>query len=204
MPSRALDTLIPHQRRHELDHVDIPVPADQVWLRARHGDVGSTPLVNALIALRTLPARVLRRSPEPPLRFLDELISTPERPGFQVLIDDPPHEVAVGAIGKVWRPSIPFTHVPDAEAFYAFDEPGWIKVAWALHVIPLEDHATRLELELRVDATDDASWRKFTRYFRVIGPFSRMIRRSLLRTIARSLTAPKHTRRARREAAMAL
>jgi hypothetical protein len=38
-----------------------------------------------------------------------------------------------------------------------------------------------------VDATDDAAWRKFQRYFAVIGPGSRFIRRSLLTALAHDL-----------------
>ena len=45
-----------------------------------------------------------------------------ERPGFQVLADEPPREVVVGAIGRVWEADIPFVHVVDAEAFAAFTE----------------------------------------------------------------------------------
>jgi hypothetical protein len=44
-----------------------------------------------------------------------------------VLVDDPPVEVAVGAIGKVWKPEIPFVHVADAAAFAAFDQPDFVR-----------------------------------------------------------------------------
>ena len=118
---------------------------------------------------------------------LDDLTSAPQRPGFQILVDDPPREVVAGAIGQVWRLRIPFVHVDGAGAFAAFAEPGYVKVAWAIRVSPLGDGCTHLELEVRVSATDDAAWRRFRRYFRVIGPASRYIRRSLLRALVREL-----------------
>jgi hypothetical protein len=99
--------------------------------------------------------------------------------------------VAVGAIGKVWRLEIPFVYLSSAETFAAFAEAGFVKVAWTLRFSPLGEHATRLVFELRVDATDDESWRKFRRYFRVIGPASRFIRRSLLAEVARNLGTPE-------------
>ena len=104
-----------------------------------------------------------------------------------MLIDDPPREVVVGAIGQVWRPSIPFVHVGDAEAFAAFATPGYVRVAWALRVEPRPAGGARVEVEVRVDATDPDSWRRFRRYFALVGPGSRLVRRSLLRGIERDL-----------------
>jgi hypothetical protein len=182
----ALEQLVPLPRLVETDHVDLASPPGTVWERVRHGDLTQSPLVRALFALRTLPERLAGRHPGVRVR-IDDLRSSPEQPGFQVLIDDPPREVAVGAIGQVWKPEIAFIHVPDAGAFAAFDEPGWIQVAWAVRVTAWSERATRLELELRVDATDEESWHRFRNYFRVIGPGSRFIRRSLLAGIAREL-----------------
>jgi hypothetical protein len=118
---------------------------------------------------------------------LDDLTSTPQRPRFQVLVDDPPREVVAGAIGQVWRLRIPFVHVDGADAFAAFAEPGYVKVAWAIRLSPLDEGSTRLELEVRVSATDAAAWHRFRRYFHLIGPGSRYIRRSRLRALGREL-----------------
>lgn len=186
----ALDRLIPQPRRHELDHVDLAAPPAQVWQRLRHGALPSSRWTEALFALRTLPERLGGRSVEPGALVLDRLKSTPERPGFQVLVDDPPREVAVGAIGQVWRLAIPFVHVDDANAYANFAEPGQVRVAWALRVLPLGERDTRLEMELRVDATDPDAWRKFTRYFHLIGPASRLIRRGMLASLQRELGVP--------------
>jgi hypothetical protein len=96
----------------------------------------------------------------------------------------------VGAIGKVWELDIPFRHVASAEEFAAFDEPGFVRVAWAVRVLPLGARDSRIEFELRVDATDDESWLKFKRYFRLIGPGSHFIRRTLLAALERELGTP--------------
>lgn len=186
----ALERLLPHPRLHELDHVDLAAPPQQVWDIVRHGDLAQSRLTSALFALRTLPDRLTGKATEAPVLKLDDLVSTEAKPGFQRLADDPPREIAIGAIGKVWNLNIPFRHVADAGAFLAFDEPGWIKVAWCLRVLPYGERATRLELELRVDATDDAAWRKFKHYFALIGPFSRYIRKTLLAGLAKDLGRP--------------
>jgi hypothetical protein len=188
-PSAAsvLDRLIPAPRLVEVSHVDLAAPPDAVWQRVRHGDLASSGPVRALFALRELPRRMTGARVVPPALRIDGLHSSEECPGFRVLIDEPPREVAVGAIGKVWRPNIPFVHTATAEDYARFDAPGFVKVAWSLRVRPQGDVGSRLEVEVRVDATDGASWRKFRRYFRVVGMGSRFIRRSALAVLAREL-----------------
>lgn len=105
-------------------------------------------------SIRTLPSRIAGNGPEETSIWLDELSSSPERPGFQLLVDRPPIEFVVGAIGKVWQLDIPFVHVPDAEAFAAFAEKGFVKVAWAIHLSSCGERDTHLTFEVRVDATD--------------------------------------------------
>ncbi len=190
---RTLEHLLPMARLVELDQVDLAAPPARVWQLVRHGDLARSPLVRALFALRTLPDR-LAGHPGAAVTtgiHIDDLLSSPERPGFHMLADEPPHEVTVGAIGKVWQLDIPFVHVPDAAAFESFAEPGFVKVAWAVRVLPRGDVDTRVEIEVRVDATDEESWRAFRRYFRVIGPASRFIRRIALAGFVRDLGLPE-------------
>lgn len=183
-----LDRLIPTPRLLEVDHEDIAAPILDVWQAVRHGDLGGSGPIRALFALRTWPARLRGEVPDGgAVLRVDAMRSTAEQPGFQVLVDEPPSVVAVGAIGKVWIPDIPFVHVQDASAYAAFEEPDYVKVAWALQLDATHPERTRLRVEVRVDATDDAAWQKFVRYFRLIGPFSRFIRRSALRSLAREL-----------------
>jgi hypothetical protein len=186
----ALDRLIPNPRLLEIDRLDVGGPAKRVWEALRHEDLPQSRTVRALFAIRTLVTRTRSGHSSPAAIRLDAMTSSLEHPGFQILVDHPPREVAVGAIGKVWRLDIPFVHVAGADEFARFAEPGFVKVAWALRVIPLGDHGSRLQLELRVAATDESSWRRFWRYFRLIGPGSRFSRRSLLRAFGRRFGRP--------------
>lgn len=181
-----LDQLIPAPRLVELDAAEVAAPAGKVWELVRHGDLARSPFVRALFAARSLPARLAGHAVADGAIRIGNLVSSPDRPGFQLLGDDAPRELAVGAIGQVWRFDIPFVHVQGAEAYAAFAEPGQIKVAWALRVLPAGVERSRVEVEVRVAPTDEASWSRFTRYFRVVGPFSRWIRRQLLGELALS------------------
>ena len=186
----VLDRLIPRPALRELDCVELAVNADRAWNAVGQLDLAQSTLARALFGIRTIPDRLKGKKPELRLR-LEDLNSTPASPGFQILAAEPPREIAVGAIGKVWRPAIPFVHVPDAAAFAGFGEDGYIKVAWALRVVPDGDQASQVEFELRVAATDDDAWRKFSRYFRLIGPGSHFIRRVLLAQLERDLGTPE-------------
>jgi hypothetical protein len=185
-----LDQLIPTPRLLEVDHVDLAAPPARVWQLVRHGNLARSPLIHALFELRALPARLAGKH-EPTSLRIDDLRSTPDHPGFQLLLEDAPHFFSVGAIGKVWHGDIPFTHVVGAADYAAFAEADFVKVAWSIRLIPLGEQDTRLELEVRVDATDDAAWSKFERYFRLIGPGSHFIRRTLLSGLAKELGTPR-------------
>lgn len=185
-----LDELIPTPRLVEVDHVDLAAPPEHVWQLVRHGNLARSPLIHALFELRALPARLAGKR-EPSTLHIDDLRSTPDRPGFQLLLEDAPSFFAVGAIGKVWHGDIPFTHVASAADYVAFAEPDFVKVAWAIRLRPLGEQDTRLELEVRVDATDDGAWAKFESYFRLIGPGSHFIRRTLLSELAKELGTPR-------------
>lgn len=186
----TLDDVLPTPRLVEVDRAEVAAPADRVWERVRHMDFGRLPLVRALFALRRAPSSLAGGSKEPWSLRLDALRSTEDRPGFQVLVERPGREVTVGAIGKVWEPDIPFVHVADAAAYAAFRDEGWAKVAWALRVLPRGEGGALVEVEVRVDATDEGSWERFTRYFTLIGPGSRFIRRALLASLTRELGTP--------------
>lgn len=185
-----LDLLIPTPRLVEIDRVELAAPVERVWQALRHGDLGRSALTRALFALRTVPDRLLRRRAELELR-IDDLRSSPEHPGFQLLAEDPAREFVVGAIGKVWHAEIPFVHVADAPEFAAFSRPGFVKVAWSIRVEGRGAQNSEIEFELRVDATDERAWNLFKRYFRVIGPASHFIRRSLLASLAREFGTPE-------------
>lgn len=182
----VLDRLIPAPAMRETDEVIVAADPTRVWQIVRHLDLATSRLARFLFAVRTLPNHLqgqhVGRS-----ATLDDLISSPERPGFQILLDRPPHDIAVGAIGKVWHLAIPFVHVADADAFARFDQADFVKVAWAVRVDPHGTHDSRVKFELRVAATDAEAWRKFRRYFRLIGPGSHFIRHSVLRWIAHAV-----------------
>jgi hypothetical protein len=178
----TLDRFIPVPRLREVDAVDVPTSAARAYAFLRHLDMARAPFVRGLFALRALPDRLRGRQAAAATMTLDDI--TRGASGFRVLADDGA-SFAAGAIGQVWKPQIPFREVP-RDAFVAFTEPGWAKVAWEVRCEPRGAAHCHVAVEVRVTATDDESWRRFQRYFRLIGPFSRFIRRRTLRRVERA------------------
>jgi hypothetical protein len=138
------------------------------------------PLMDAAMWVRGLPER-LRRRPVPPLAHL-RLAQGADLPGWLSLGERTGRELAFGAVGKFWQPTIEWRDVSEAD-FAAFDEPGWGKIACNFTVQP-SGGGTLLTYECRTAITDPVSRRRFARYWWLIRPFAAYIMRAALRTIA--------------------
>lgn len=129
------------------------------------------PLVGVLGAVRALPEianNLLRgvRTPDAPDRLtLRETSELPaSRGGFTLLGERAQDEIALGLVGKFWRPVIEYAEVkPDG--FKAFDLPGYAKTVYALGVRPLEGDRTLLWAVMRTATTDEQARRWFRRYW---------------------------------------
>ena len=105
---------------------------------------------------------------------------------FGRLEEAPPREIVLGVAGRFWRPTgnvQPFRRQD-------FDGPvgrGLARAVWNFALRDTGDGHTLLSTETRVVCGDAASRRKFRLYWRVVGPFSGLIRRSMLRAIRREV-----------------
>lgn len=179
---------MPSFRLRQVDRIPVDASVADAWAVARGFDLFRVSFFRRLVGLRVLPdrarARLRGRSERVPSHARIDDLAKPGS-GFRLLHEDPGREIVVGSVGKFWQPNIEWGHVPPA-VFAAYAEPGWGKLAWNLRVDPREGGAW-ITCDLRVTTADDASWTRFRRYFRVIGPFSRAIRRAVLRRIAADL-----------------
>jgi hypothetical protein len=139
-----------------------------------------TPLLDLAMWARGLPARVTGRASEPPPRLV--LSKGDPLPGWLVLGERADWELAFGAVGKFWQPSIEWRDLA-VEAFAAFNEPGWGKIAASFSVLPYGEGSTLLTYECRTVTTDFDSRRKFMRYWRLGRPVIAHIFRATVRTI---------------------
>ena len=139
-----------------------------------------TPLLDLAMWARGLPARLNGRAPEPPPRLV--LSKGDPLPGWLVLGERTDRELAFGAVGKFWQPSIEWRDL-SVEAFAGFDEPGWGKIAADFSVLPYGERSTLLTYECRTVTTDSDSRRQFMRYWRLGHPVIAHIFRATVSTI---------------------
>jgi hypothetical protein len=135
-------------------------------------DVGRRhPLVGILGAIRILPdivSHMLHGEPpeRPPehLRLRDITKLPLDNGGWVLLGERPRDEIALGLVGKFWRPVIEFAKVP-ADRFRQFAEPGFARTVYSLSVRPLGSDRTLLSGTMRTATTDEQARRWFRRYW---------------------------------------
>lgn len=166
------------QERHE---TRIRAPNERVWRAVRTLDLAASPVVKALFALRSIPALFSRQRRD---RALGTTLEALQRNGFVLLDERPGEELLLGLAGRFWRPSGGVLRLT-ADEVRAFDRPGYAVATWNFTLADDGD-AVRLATETRVRCTDDASRRSFRRYWAIVGPFSALTRREMLRTLRRA------------------
>ena len=127
------------------------------------------PVVGMLGALRMLPEVIGHllhgeRPAKPPESMrLRDLPTIPMYEGGWILLGDRPgEEIALGLVGKFWRPVIEFARITSADQFRDFDEPGFAKTVSARE---LDANKTLLSGLMRTATTDEHARRWFRRYW---------------------------------------
>ena len=129
------------------------------------------PLVGVLGAIRVLPDIVsqmlhgeLPQRPPQHLRLRDTTDISVDKGGWVLLGERPRDEIALGLVGRFWRPVIEFASVT-AEQFRDFAEPGYAKTIYALSVRSIDERRTLLAGVMRTATTDEHARRWFRRYW---------------------------------------
>ena len=82
-----------------------------------------------------------------------------------MLGERPQDEIALGLIGRFWRPVIEFAPIPTADAFRAFSDPGFARTIYSLSVRWIEPGHTLLTGTMRTATTDQQARDWFRRYW---------------------------------------
>ena len=181
----TLDDLLPAPHFRERHERSIAAPPAAVWQALQELRLGDLALSRALMAVRLLPARLAGRSEAS--RMVDGRLL--EEGPVPVLAEEPRRAVVAGGVMQPWKltggeqpPAL------DAAALQAFAEPGWVKTGFDLVIEP-DGTGTRLTTETRVTATDARTRARFGLYWLFIRAGSGLIRRDMLRAVARRAEA---------------
>ena len=154
----AIDDVLPQYDEHEVHSIALALPPAAAIAAALAAPVDADPLIRALFRLRGV-------------RTSGTIGDTLRRLGLGELAHAE-GEIVFGGSGTPWRLG---THIQPFDHAAA----GQVRV-----VTDFRADGRTLTTETRVAAVDDAARRAFTRYWRVVGPFSGLIRQRWLRAIA--------------------
>jgi hypothetical protein len=182
-----LDRFMPTFEVAERHVAYVRAPADITFEASCEVDLMRSRIIRAIFKGRELALRAHHEDTAGPRG----LVAVTKALGWGVLAEVPGREIVMGAITQPWNPNPTFrTLLPDA--FAAFDEPDYVKIAWTLRADPLRTGGSLARTETRVIATDPGARMKFRRYWSIFSPGIVLIRQAALR-----LTKREAERRAR-------
>lgn len=170
-----LDRFMPEYEVVERHHVRVAAPPGITLAAASEMNLLESRMVGAIFRGRAL---ILGGRPDDSTRP-HGLLALVQSLGWTVLLEVPDHEVVLGCVTKPWEPSPTFRGLPP-EAFVAFAEPGYVKIAWTLRVDPDGPAASIFRSETRAIATDRSARARFRLYWSCLSPGIILIRRLML------------------------
>lgn len=141
----------------------------KIFAAADQLDLRDSVIIRVLFMLRGMPTHTLERKGL-------------ESEKFTVLETIHGHELILGIIGQFWKANGNLQRFKP-EQFVGFNAPGFVKGVWYFQIVPESGTEFRLKTETRVLCTDEASRKRFSRYWFLIRPFSGLIRKEILRLI---------------------
>ncbi len=170
-----LDQWLPEYQFVERHSLRVTTPDLAVWNAVKTLTPEEVGVVGALMAIRSLPAKLSGKRGKP-LRK-----GTPILDAAVMLEEKAPREMVLGLVGQFWKlDGGPRVEIHNSEEFAAFRTPGFLKVA-----VNFEIGNGLISTETRIHALDDSARRKFRLYWMLIRPGSGWIRLAWLRAIAR-------------------
>jgi len=103
--------------------------------------------------------------------------------GFVILDDVPVEELVIGVAGKFWCPDGGRCLDLTAGDFCGFARAGYAKVAWNFRLRTESPKCTVLSTETRIKCFGRAALWKFRIYWNLVGPFSGLIRKAILKQV---------------------
>ena len=166
-----IDQVLPKYDERESYQIHIRGERRKVYQTVRFIDFSDSFIIRTLFRFRGLPSRATN---------LDGLL----RVGFLLVHEIPDKEFLLGLVGKFWTPRAEILKVNPVQ-YGEFNQRGYAKLAWNFAIEESAPGRVRLSTETRIACTDEHSRSRFKRYWFLIGRFSGLTRREMLRLVKR-------------------
>jgi hypothetical protein len=159
----------------ERHHIRVAAPAAVTLDVAREMDLQASPVVRTIIRALEIILGATPDRRQRPHGLLEEMQSL----GWGVLADVPGREVIAGAVTKPWEANVQFRALPP-DRFAAFNEPGYVRIAWTIRTDPISERESIFRTETRAIATDSDARARYRRYWSFVSPGIIVIRWAIL------------------------
>jgi hypothetical protein len=173
-----IDAFLPNYDFSASYQVPINAPRSIVYECLLHSDFSELWLMRLLMTIRT--GKRMPRSHMP-----GDLRQRLQGTGFVILDEVPNDEIVIGVTGRFWRPDGGRCMELTEADFVDFSREGYAKVAWNFRLraeLP-EKWTTILSTETRIQCFGRAAFWKFGIYWSLVGPFSGLIRKAMLKQV---------------------
>jgi hypothetical protein len=177
----AIDGWLPHYQVSAGYSVLVHASEEKTYAALKRANFSDLRIVRSLMRLRGY--RIDRaRIPE---------LEAPDggRGSFLELAAVPRREVVLGIAGRFWRLDGGIVRGLTPGEFADFRREGYAKAVWNFALAPAAG-GTQLSTETRVQTFGRSPTLKFRAYWLVVGPFSGLIRKAILREVKRMAEQP--------------
>jgi hypothetical protein len=175
-----LDRFMPRYDVVERHTIFVHAPAEITLAAAREVRLDESRIVRAVFRGR----EILLGAKPAASQMPQGLVAQMKVLGWSVLGEAPGREIVMGAITQPWRANVEFRAIP-SEAFPAFRESGYVKIAWTLRAKPITASTSIFRTETRALACGPQARSKFRMYWALLSPGITLIRSAVLSPLRR-------------------
>ena len=175
-----LDRFMPDYDIVEHHRIRVSAPAEITLAAAVETSLLESPVARVIFRAREA---ILGSEPDP-VKRPSGLLALTTSLGWRVLAEVPGRELVVGAVTQPWEANVKFHGLLPGE-FAAFNEPGYVKIAWTLRADPIGASESVFRTETRAIATDASARATFRRYWSLLSPGIIVIRWVMLEPVKR-------------------
>ena len=175
-----LDRFMPRYDVVERHTLYVHAPAEVTLAAACEMRLDESRIVRAVFRGREILLGAAPSAPQAPRGLVAQMKTL----GWGNLAELPGRELVMGAITQPWVADAKFRAI-SPEAFAAFREGGYVKIAWTLRATPITANTSIFRTETRALAYGPRARSKFRMYWAFLSPGIILIRRAMLGPLRR-------------------